>query len=127
MNYIAQLIEELKNRIDRRITRLNTEITDICQRQKADEIIYGIGGAYRRKEMAIQKRMKEIDELQEFIKQLNEPIITEEIIYTTLYCKECHSEILSWKRLTGNWHECPVCRKMIYRNIGKQKIKMVKG
>lgn len=94
-------------------------------RQRDDEFVYGVGGAYRRKENAINKREKEIVELKEFVKQIKKPLVAEEIIFSILYCKECHNEILTQGRTREEWHECPVCRKMIYGRAGKKLMGVV--
>lgn len=68
MDYIEKQIKILNRKIKARITILEKSIEDLKIRQREDEFVYGVGGAYRRKENAILKREKEINELCEFVK-----------------------------------------------------------
>lgn len=113
MDYIEKQIATLNKKSSARIENLE-DITDLKRQQREGEFVYGIGGAYRRKENAIDKREKEITELKEFLKQIKKPLVAEEIIFSVFYCKECRDEILAEGRSREEWHECPVCRKMIY-------------
>lgn len=125
MDFIEKQIKILNRKITVRITMLEKGIEDLKIRQREDEFVYGVGGAYRRKENAIIKREKEINELCEFVKQIKKPVIANEIIFSSLYCKECHNEILTEGRMKEDWHECPVCRKMIYGRANKKAVGIV--
>lgn len=125
MDYIENQIKTLNEKIKARISKLEKSIEDLKMRQKEDKFVYGFGGAYRRKENAINKREKEINELYEFVKQIKKPVIATEIIFSSLYCKECHNEILTEGRMKEDWHECPVCRKMIYGRANKNVVGVV--
>ena len=125
MDYIEKQIKTLNKKIVTRISNLEASIIDLKRRQRDDEFVYGVGGAYRRKENAIGKREKEIMELKEFQKQMSKPLVAEEIIFSVFYCKECHNEILTEGRTSEEWHECPVCRKMIYGRAGKKLMGIV--
>lgn len=106
MDYIEKQMAALDKRVNARILKLESSIIDLKARQRDDEFVYGVGGAYRRKENAINKREKEIVELKEFVKQIKKPLVAEEIIFSVLYCKECHNEILTQGRTREEWHEC---------------------
>lgn len=125
MDYIEKQIEALNKKIITRISNLEASIIDLKRRQRDDEFVYGVGGAYRRKDNAIGKREKEIMELKEFLKQIKKPLVAEDIIFSVFYCKKCHNEILTEGRTSEEWHECPVCRKMIYGRTGKKLIGIV--
>lgn len=122
MEYTEKLIEMLRNKITSRIDMLENEIVSLKMRQREDEVIYGFGGFYMRKEHAISIRKDEIKKLKEFQKQLHHPIMTKEAVYSTIYCKNCHNEMLTKGPVTGEWHECLVCRKMVFGSSGKKLI-----
>lgn len=125
MDFIEKQMDVLNRKITSRMDKLETSILDLKSRQRDDAFVYGIGGAYRRKENAISRREKEITELREFQKQIRKPLVPKEIIFSVFYCKECHSEILTEGRSVEDWHECPVCRKMIYGRAGKKLMGIV--
>ena len=125
MDFIEKQMAALDKRVNARISKLESSIIDLKARQRDNEFVYGVGGAYRRKENAINKREKEIVELEEFAKQIKKPLVAEEIIFSVFYCKECHNEILTQGRTREEWHECPVCRKMIYGRAGKKLMGVV--
>lgn len=125
MDFIEKQMQVLNKRITSRIDHLETSILDLKSRQRDDEFVYEIGGAYRRKQNAIVKREKEITEIREFQKQIRKPLVAEEVIFSVFYCKECHNEILTEGSSAEDWHECPVCRKMIYGRVGKKLMGIV--
>jgi formylmethanofuran dehydrogenase subunit E len=125
MDYIEKQISLLNKKIDIRIIKLKRNISEIRKQQREDEFIYGFGGAYSRREKAINKREREIINLKEFEKQIKKPVIATEIIFSAVYCKECHSEILTKGIIREGWHECPVCQKMIYGKANKKVLGIV--
>lgn len=125
MDYIEQQIAFLSKKIAAKITALENSIIEIRNRQREDEFIYGFGGAYSRKEKAIKKREKEIHELKAFGRQIKNPIIVTEVTFSVLYCKGCHNEIFTKGSIQEEWHECPVCRKMVYGRGDKKVIGIV--
>lgn len=125
MDFIEKQMDVLNRKITSRMEKLETSILDLKSRQRDDVFVYGIGGAYRRKENAISRREKEITELREVQKQIRKPLVAKEIIFSVFYCKECHREILTEGRSAEDWHECPVCRKMIYGRTGKKLMGIV--
>ena len=60
MDYIETQMYALDKRVNAGISKLESIIIDLESRQRDDEFVYGVGGAYSRKENAINKREKEI-------------------------------------------------------------------
>lgn len=117
---------------DRRIRKLQKEIENLRRAQHENEIDYGFGGSYRRKENAIRKRENEIIQLEAFKKQSVKPLSITDVLTYTMYCKECKSTFyvsnMNLRRLPAeDWHECPVCRKMIYGRFDKARIQLVEN
>ena len=125
MDYIEKQITLLNNKINIRIRKVESSVLEIRKRQREDEFIYGFGGAYSRRENAIKKREKEINELKEFKRQIKKPIVATETTFSVLYCKECHNEIFTKGSIQEEWHECPVCRKMIYGRATKKVMRII--
>lgn len=122
MEYTEKLLKILGNKLAYRIDKLEGEIVLLKMRQREDEVVYGFGGFYMRKEYAISKRKDEIKKLKAFQKQLHHPIMTKEVVYSAIYCNNCKYETLAKGPITGEWHECPVCRKMVYGSSSKKLI-----
>lgn len=114
MEYVEKLAASIKGRIETRTARLEREIEVLQKNQREDKFYYGLGGPYRRRKKAMDKRKQEIREMEEFIRRIRVPVMTSEVIYYSIYCKNCRKNILSEGYIAEGWHECPVCRKMIY-------------
>ena len=114
MEYLEKLEVSIKEKIEIRVAKLEAEIKVLRKSQQADEAYYGLGGPYMRRERAMDKRRKEISGLTEFLKQMHLKVIANPVIYFSIYCTNCRKNILSEGYIAEGWHECPVCRKMIY-------------
>lgn len=125
MDYTEKLLNSLKQKVATRISKLKDEIKVSKEKQWEAEDLYGFGGSYIRREHAVEKREKEIERLEQFVNQIRLPIITTEMRYSVLYCNHCHSEILTQGNIYGEWHECPVCKKMILGNLYRKSIFLV--
>ena len=115
---------------DKRISRLEKETEILIQKQKETEYNYGLEGAYRRQEKAIEHREQEIKQLEDFKKQCMQPLKTENITLYALYCKECKTTTYVPANVRvpeGRIHDCPVCRKTICGLPAKMVIKIVSG
>lgn len=117
---------------DRRICKLQKEIEKLRWAQHDNEFVYGLGGSYRRKENAIKKREKEIEELKAFKLQSVKPLNITEVLLYTMYCTDCKTTFYvpntGLGRIpTEGWHECPVCRKMINGRFDKSRIQVVEN
>lgn len=127
MEYVGKLAASIRARIAVRTARLENEIEVLQKNQRADEFYYGLGGPYRRRENAMDNRKKEIKEMEEFVKQMHVPVIPNEVIYYSIYCKHCRKNILSEGYIAKGWHECPVCRKMICGGGVRVEMLVVEG
>ena len=125
MDYIEKQIALLNKKINIRIRKVESSVLEIRKRQREDSFIYGFGGAYSRRENAIKKREKEINELKEFERQIKKPVTVTETTFSVLFCKECHNEIFTKGSIQEEWHECPVCRRMIYGRASKKVLRIV--
>lgn len=110
---IKELLEQI---ITDRKQKLNAEIEDLRQRQHEDEFVFGMGGAYRRKEKAIECREQQIEELENTRLQLKELVQLKDVRYYKMHCRHCGNTFTSILTPSGDYHECPCCKKMIYDN-----------
>ncbi|MBT9778623.1 hypothetical protein GPL15_19195 [Clostridium sp. MCC353] len=60
MNFIEKQIKILNRKITVRITMLEKSIEDLKIRQREDEFVYGVRGAYRRKEKLFLKGKRKL-------------------------------------------------------------------
>ena len=114
---------QIQRIIDKRRQKLTKERDEYEAKMRDTESYYGFGGPYMRQEAARDKRDKQLEELEDFEKQLK---ATTRHIETKLYvfgCRECGTVTLTTKQPLDAWHECPSCRQMIYLDkIKPQKI-----
>lgn len=102
--------------IRKRKAKLASEIKVWEKKMRDTESYWGFNGPYKRQEAARDKREKELEEVEEFERQLGSYTPYEKISLYGLYCRNCGNVVLSFQRPTGEWHECPNCKKMIYDN-----------
>lgn len=95
MEYMEKLEVSIKQIIENRVAKLEAEIEMLRKSQQADESYYGIGGPYRRRERAMDKRENEITELNDFVKQMHLKVIANSVVYFSIYCTNCRKNILS--------------------------------
>lgn len=100
--------------IDQRRQQLEKERKEYYDKMYDTMQYYGCGGAYRRQEAAIQKREEQIEELDDFEKQLRR---TTRHIKADIYvfgCQNCGAVTMTTRKPFDDWHECPTCRHMVY-------------
>lgn len=89
------------------------------------ELYYGFGGPYCRQEAAKERREQELEEIEDFERQLQKAT---KHIKTTVYafgCNKCGAVCMTTRIPFDDWHECPTCRQMIYlRNISPHTIEI---
>lgn len=102
--------------IDDRREQLQKEIAAWKVTLQGTEEYWGMNGPYRRQEEALERREKELDELEEYARQLGKYTPHKEVRMYAMYCRNCSNVFLSNYQPTGEWHECPGCKKMVYDN-----------
>lgn len=111
-------MENIKERINNIILRQRKKIEKEIEiyEEKLHETLsyYGVGGPYRRQEAAIEKRQEQLEELDDFKEQLNRAKKHQNVRMYVFACRECGGITLVSKKPFTEWHECPVCRTMIY-------------
>ncbi len=110
------ITERVRGVISARKEQLTKEIAEWRHKMRGTEEFWGYGGPYKRQEQALEAREKELDELEEFERQLGKYTPHIEISMYGLYCRNCGNVILSETQPIREWHECPACKKMIYDN-----------
>lgn len=113
--------EKTQRIIDKERTRLTKERDKYKRKMRETMSYYGVGGPYRRQEVAKEKRERELGELEDFESQLKR---TTKHIETRVYvfgCKKCGTACMTTRKPFEKWHECPTCRGMIYLDDIKQK------
>lgn len=105
---VEQIIEERRKQLQKEIADWNRKLRDT-------EEYWGMGGPYMRQEEALERRKKELAELEEYARQLGKFIPFKEVNMYGLHCRNCGNVILSLN-ISGEWSECPSCKKMIYDN-----------
>lgn len=84
------------------------------EKMHSTQVYYGCGGPYMRQEAAMEKREKEIKELNEFESQILRYKPIKKLRVYAFGCRSCGSACMSTSKPFSDWHECPVCRKMIH-------------
>ena len=77
---------------------------------------WGCGGPYNRQEEAIERRKKQLDELDDFAMQLNRAKKHETVRMWIFGCRSCGSITMVNRQPFDDWHECPACRQMVHLN-----------
>ena len=115
------LKDRIQKVIDQRRKQLIKERDEYERKMYDTESYYGLGGAYRRQEAARDKREEQLNELDDFEKQLKN---TTRHFETTVYffgCSKCGAVCMTTKQPFDDWHECPTCRQMINLHNVKSK------
>lgn len=112
---VGQIIE------DRR-AQLQKEIAEWEDKLRGTEEYWGWNGPYLRQEKALEKRTKELDELEEFARQLGKYTPYKEVGLYFLHCRNCGNVFMSNYSPTREWHECPCCKKMVYDNNPRRTV-----
>lgn len=107
--------------IEDRRTQLLKEIDQWEDKLRGTEEFWGMNGPYMQQEAALERRKKELYELEEYARQLGKYIPLKEVTVTALFCRDCGNLILSNQSPTGDWTECPCCKHMIYCNNPPRK------
>ena len=108
---------DIKVRVGRLIQKqreaLQKEIELYTQKRDDTEEVYGFGGAYTRQQAAIEKREKQLQELDDFEAQLKHAEKHQEVAMYIFGCRSCGSITMVSGQPFSDWHECPVCRSMV--------------
>lgn len=105
--------DKMQDLINRQKQRLTKEILE-CERKLNDTLsYYGVGGPYHRQEDALDRRKKQLDELEDFENQLKMAKKHRFITMFIFSCPSCGGVTMMNRQPFNDWHECPVCRKMI--------------
>ena len=119
------LKDRIQKVIDQRRATLLKERDKYEEKMRDTMSFYGVGGAYRRQEAARDKREEQLNELNDFEKQLKS---TTKHFETNVYffgCNKCGTVCMTTKLPFDEWHECPTCRQMIYlHNVRRKAIRI---
>lgn len=100
--------------IEDRRAQLQKEIEEWRDKLRGTEEFWGYNGPYMQQAAALERRQKELDELEEYARQLGKYIPFKEVSVSVLFCRDCGNLILNSHSPTGKWAECPSCKHMIY-------------
>ena len=95
---------------------LRGEIEEFEKKLRGTMEYWGCGGPYNRQEEAIERRKKQLDELDDFAMQLNRAKKHETVRMWIFGCRSCGSITMVNRQPFDDWHECPVCRQMVHLN-----------
>ncbi len=108
---------DIKGRVGRLIKKqrekLQKEIELYTEKRGDTEEVYGFGGAYARQQAAIEKRERQLQELDDFEAQLKHTEKHQEVTMYIFGCHSCGSVTMVSGQPFSDWHECPVCRSMV--------------
>lgn len=106
--------ELLQEKIDKKRKKLEKEAELYREKMKDTQAYYGFGGPYVRQEAALERREQQLEELKDFENQLQSVKKHKKIRMYVFGCRSCRSTTIVTQQPFDNWHECPVCRDMIY-------------
>lgn len=106
----------VKKVIEERRQQLQKEIAVWEDKLRGTEEYWGFNGPWRQQDAALQRRRKELDELEEYERQLGKYRPTKEVRMYAMYCRNCGNVFMSNLTPKGEWSECPCCKKMVYDN-----------
>ena len=116
---------QIQRIIDKRKQKLTKEIDEYEAKMRETESYYGFGGPYYRQEAAKERREQELEEIEDFERQLRKAT---KHIKATVYafgCGKCGAVCMTTRTPFDDWHECPTCRQMIYlRNVSPHTIEI---
>lgn len=93
---------------------LQREIETYREKMQDTESYWGYGGPYRRQEAAVERREAQLEELDDFEVQLKNAKRHQNVRMYVFGCKNCGSITMTDRHPFDDWHECPVCRQMVY-------------
>lgn len=93
---------------------LQEEIDTYRKKMYDTESYWGFGGPYRRQEAAAEKREAQLKELDDFEEQLKHAKKHQDVRMYIFGCRSCGSITMTSRPPFDDWHECPVCRKMVH-------------
>lgn len=99
--------------IDQRRQQLTKERDEYKQKMHDTEAYWGFNGPYMRQEAAMERREKQLEELEDFEWQLKRITKHIEVTVYVFGCRECGAVCMTTKNPSSDWHECPTCRSMI--------------
>lgn len=112
--------------IRRQQQTLQDEIEMYRRKLRETESYWGCGGPYNRQEAAIEKREKQLEELNDFEMQLKYVEKHQDVHMYIFGCKHCGSITMVNQQPFDDWHECPVCRNMVYlKNLKPTNFRIV--
>lgn len=106
--------EQLQEKINRKRKKLEKEAKLYREKMKDTEAYYGFGGPYMRQEAALERREQQLEELKDFENQLQRMKKHKKVRMYVFGCQSCRSTTMVTQQPFDDWHECPVCRNMIY-------------
>lgn len=107
---------------------LRGEIEEFEEKLRGTMEYWGCGGPYNRQEEAIERRKKQLDELDDFAMQLNRAKKHETVRMWIFGCRSCGSITMVNRQPFDDWHECPVCRQMVHLNsLPSKEFEMLKA
>lgn len=104
---ISQILTDRKEQLRKEIGIFEEKMHDTSS-------YYGTGGAYRRQEKAKEDREAQLEELEEFEYQLKHTKPVKKLTVYAFGCHKCGSACMSTSKPFDSWHECPVCRQMVF-------------
>ena len=117
-NQIQRIINKRKQKLVKEIDEYETKMRDTVS-------YYGFGGPYCRQEAAKERREQELEEIEDFERQLQKAT---KHIKATVYafgCEKCGAVCMTTKVPFDDWHECPTCRQMInLRDVSSHTIEI---
>lgn len=104
---ISTVIEERRKQLLKEIELFQAKVHDT-------ESYWGFNGPYSRQAAALEKREKQLEELEDFAQQLRNTKKTRKVGMYVFGCHKCNSITMVSQPPFDDWHECPVCRNMVY-------------
>ena len=106
--------EQLQEKINKKRKKLERESELYREKMYDTQAFYGFGGPYVRQEAALERREQQLEELKDFENQLQNVKKHKKVRMYVFGCQSCRSTTMVTQQPFDDWHECPVCRNMIY-------------
>lgn len=104
---VAAIIQQQRQTLQGEIKEYRAKLYDT-------ESYWGCGGPYHRQETAIERREKQLEELNDFEEQLRNAKKHQNVSMYIFGCRNCGSITMTSRQPFDDWHECPVCRNMVH-------------
>lgn len=104
----------IQNVIDRQRKQLVAERDKYAELAHDNSSFWGMGGPVRRQEKAAEDREARIKELDDFENQLRNARKHVNIKAFAFQCSKCKAAWFTVNFPFNGWHECPVCRGMMF-------------